>query len=50
MNKKIKKYREYYESGFWTKAAVRQLVETGKITEVEYAIITGEPYEESDSN
>lgn len=41
----FQKIKKYYESGFWTKAMVRNAVIKGKITPEEYEEITGESYE-----
>jgi len=38
------KAKEKYESGAWTKAMLRVLVEKGKLTENEYLEIVGEAY------
>lgn len=47
MSKNFKKIKKYYDTGFWTKAMVRNVVgkKTG-ITAEEYEIITGEAYEQ----
>ena len=36
------KAKEKYQSGAWTKAMLRVLVEKGKLTQAEYLEITGE--------
>lgn len=46
MSKFAEKVKKYYDAGIWTKRMVRDAVEKGKITEEEYQMITGEPYEE----
>lgn len=38
------KAKEKYDSGAWTKQMLRVLVERGKLTEAEYAEITGEAF------
>jgi len=40
----FEKAKEKYESGAWTKAMLRVLVEKGKLTENEYLEIVGEAY------
>ena len=40
----FQKAKEKYDSGAWTKAMIRVLVEKGKLTEAEYTEITGEQY------
>lgn len=44
-SKDFKKYKYYYESGFWNKKALKNVVKKGKLTPEEYEDITGEPYE-----
>ena len=39
------KAKEKYESGAWTKAMLKVLVEKGKLTAAEYKQITGEEYD-----
>lgn len=51
MSKNYNKIRMYYQQGIWSKAMVRNLV--GKalgITEEEYELIVGEPFEEELKN
>lgn len=38
--------KEWYDSGFWKKKAVKNAVKKGFITPAEYEEITGEEYEE----
>ena len=48
MNEHSEKYymvKEYYDSGFWKKKAVRNAVVKAWITAEEFAEIVGEPYE-----
>lgn len=40
----FEKIKEYYQSGLWSKAWVRNAVVKGKITADEYREITGEDY------
>lgn len=42
---KFELVKGYYDSGLWSKAAVRNAVRKGWITADEYAEITGEPYD-----
>ena len=44
-SKDFEKYKYYYDSGFWNKRALKNVVKKGKITPEEYEEITGEPYE-----
>ena len=37
--------KRYYEEGLWPKKYLKALVKKGKLTEDEYAEITGEKYE-----
>ena len=46
MSKMYEKIKEYYDSGLWSEARVRNMVVKGVITEEEYASIVGEEYEE----
>lgn len=39
------KVKNYYDGGLWNLARVRKAVEKGWITEEEYILIVGEPYE-----
>lgn len=48
MSKRIKRYKEYYEAGFWTLDAVIVLLKNGKITPDEFKDITGEGYKASE--
>ena len=41
---KYDKVKKYYDSGFWSKAKVRNAVVKGWITADEYEEIVGEPY------
>lgn len=41
-----KKVKKYYDEGLWSKSRVRDAVEKGRITKVEYEEIVGEPYAE----
>lgn len=48
MNEHSTKYnlvKGYYDSGLWSKTAVRNAVRKGWITADEYAEIVGEPYD-----
>jgi len=36
--------KDKYENGKWTKAALRRLVDAGRLTADEFAEITGEAY------
>ena len=38
------KLKRYYELGFWDKARLKEAVELGKLSEVEYREIVGEGY------
>ena len=40
----MKKIKGYYESGFWNKARVKNMVAKGNITKEEYKEIVGEEY------
>ena len=42
---KFELVKNYYDSGFWKKKAVRNAVSRGWITAAEYEEITGEIYE-----
>lgn len=45
MSKKFQTVKDYYDTGRWSKAMVRNAV--GRwITAEEYELITGEPYDE----
>lgn len=44
-SKDFDKYKYYYDSGFWNKKALKNVVKKGKLTPEEYEDITGEPYE-----
>ena len=44
MNKNFEKIKGYYESGFWNKARVKNMVAKGNITKEEYKEIVGEEY------
>ena len=46
MSPKYNKVKGYYDSGRWNKTMVRNAVIKQWITEEEYEIIVGEPYEE----
>ena len=46
MSKMYEKIKEYYDSGFWSKERVRNMVVKGIITEEEYDSIVGKEYEE----
>ena len=41
----MKKIKAFYDSGQWSKKAVRNAVKKSWITAAEYEEITGEPYE-----
>ena len=43
-SKDFEKYKRYYDSGFWNKAMLRNVVRKGKLTPEEYEEITGEAY------
>jgi uncharacterized XkdX family phage protein len=43
-SKDFYKYKEWYDSGFYTKNMLRNMVVKGKITPEEYYEITGEEY------
>lgn len=40
----FEKIKNWYDSGLWTKAMVRNAVRKGKITEEQYEEIVGEPF------
>ena len=40
----FEKIKYYYESGFWNKARVKNMVAKGNITKEEYKEIVGEEY------
>ena len=42
---KFELVKSYYDSGLWSKAAVRNAVRKGWITAAEYEEIVGEPYD-----
>jgi len=44
MSPKFDKVKQYYDSGLWNKAMVRNAVRKGWITAEEYFEITGEVY------
>lgn len=44
-SKKFEKVKNYYDSGFWTLAMVRNAVVKGWITAEEYREITGKDFE-----
>ena len=44
MSKNFEKIKGYYESGFWNKARVKNMVVKGNITKEEYKEIVGEEY------
>ena len=48
MSRLYKTVKRYYDKGFYDEADVATFVRAGKITEEEYELITGEPYEESE--
>lgn len=50
MSKKYKQILYWYKTGMWTKEKVHDVVAKGWITAEEYEMITGEPYEESNSD
>lgn len=41
----FEKIKKYYSAGVWNKEMVKNAVKKGKITEDQYAEITGEAYE-----
>ena len=43
-SKDFDKYKYYYDSGFWNKKALKNVVNKGKLTPEEYEEITGEPF------
>lgn len=43
-----KTVKRYYDKGLYTDEDVAVFVRTSKITKEEYALITGEPYEEKE--
>lgn len=43
-SEKFELVKSYYDKGLWKKAAVKNAVKKGWITEAEYSEITGEPY------
>lgn len=43
-SKDFEKYKYYYDSGFWNKKALKNVVNKGKLTPEEYEEITGEPF------
>lgn len=45
MSPMFEKIKKFYDEGAWPKAAVKNAVIKGKITEEEYELITGEAYE-----
>ena len=45
MSNFAEKVKKYYDNGIWTKKMVRDAVVKGKITEEEFELIVGEPYE-----
>lgn len=45
MSKNYNKVKSYYDRGLWSIERVREAVVKGWITEEEYEIITGQPYE-----
>lgn len=45
MSPKYNKVKNYYDSGLWNKAMVRNAVVKGWITAEEYELITGEAYD-----
>jgi len=45
MSSHFKKVKDYYDQGLWGIDRVRNAVVKGWITEEEFFIITGEPYE-----
>lgn len=40
----FEKIKNWYDSGLWTKAMVRNAVKKGKITAEQYEEIVGEPF------
>lgn len=47
MSKMYDKIKDYYDRGLWSKARVRNMVLKGVITEEEYQLIVGEPFDMS---
>ena len=45
MSTKFNKVKRYYDQGLWNITMVRNAVVKGWITEEEFELITGEPYE-----
>lgn len=48
MSRLYKTVKRYYDKGFYDETDVATFVRASKITEEEYELITGEPYEESE--
>lgn len=44
MSPKFNKVKKYYDNNLWNKAMVRNAVVKNWITEIEYELITDEPY------
>ena len=44
MSRLFKTVKRYYDKGTYSKEDVAQFVEAGKLTAIEYELITGEPY------
>jgi uncharacterized XkdX family phage protein len=44
MSKFAERCKAYYESGWYTRKMLKNMVEKGKLTEEEYNEITGESY------
>lgn len=43
MSEKIKNIKKFYDMGLYTKAKIKILFNSGKITSLEYELIVGEP-------
>lgn len=47
MSKMYDKIKDYYDRGLWSKIRVRNMVLKGVITNEEYQLIVGEPFDMS---
>lgn len=47
MSKMYDKIKDYYDRGLWSKTRVRNMVIKGVITEDEYQLIVGKPFDTS---
>ena len=50
MSKAAKRYKSYYIAGWYNKKMLKNLVSKGKLTADEYNEITGEEYDDTESN